>query len=82
MTRVFVSAEAGEELIEAATWYEERSPGLGVALVDAFENAIVLLAGKSPPLSRMPGVAGQRGAKRLLLHRFPFSIVTIERENR
>lgn len=78
MARLFVSAEAGEELIEAAAWYEKRSPGLGIALVDAFENAINLLAGKSPPLTPMPGVAGQRGAKRLFLHQFPFSIVTIE----
>jgi toxin ParE1/3/4 len=81
MARVLVSAEAGQELVEAMAWYEERSPGLGAALVDAFENAVNLLAGKSPPLTPMSGVAGQRGAKRLLLHRFPFSIVAIEKKN-
>ena len=78
MTRVRVSAEASEELEQAAAWYEEQSPGLGANLVDAFEHAIDLLREESPPLVTMGGQSGRRGAKRLLLHRFPFSVVTIE----
>lgn len=81
MPRVRISAEASQELEEAVAWYENERPGLGVKLVEAFENAITLLESDLPPLAAMPGAAGQKGAKRLLLHRFPFSLVTIEKSN-
>ena len=81
MPRVRVGSEAVQELEEAAAWYEARMPGLGTKLVDAFENALSLLEGELPPLTPMLGTAGQRGAKRLLLHRFPFSLIAIERSD-
>lgn len=81
MRVVRVSAEAAEELENAAAWYERESPGLGTRLIDAFEHAITLLKEEMPPLTPMPGEARRRGAKRLLLHRFPYSVVTVQRRD-
>ena len=71
MRRVRVTAEASQELQEAADWYEGETRGLGFRLIDAFEHAIELLRDDFPPLTPVPGDAGDRGAKRLMLHRFP-----------
>ena len=79
MRVVRISAEAAQELVEAAAWYERESPGLGARLIDAFEHAIELLREEMPPLTPLTGEAAHRGAKRLLLHRFPFWVITIER---
>ena len=76
--KVKVSTDATEELIEAAAWYELEVPGLGAQLIDMFEQATARLAEPRPPLVPMVGEAARLGAKRLILQRFPFSIVTIE----
>ena len=80
MRRVRVSAEASREFQEAADWYEGETPGLGFRLIDAVEHAIELLREDFPPQTSGPDDAGHRGAKRLILHRFPFSIITIEQD--
>ena len=78
---VRILAEAADELEHAAVWYEQESPELGLRLVEAFENAVQLLREEFPPLVSMGGKAGRLGAKRLILHRFPFSVVVLERED-
>jgi len=75
--KVRVSTEANKELIEAAAWYELEVPGLGNQLIDAFEQATIRLSEANPPLVPAIGEAARLGAKRLVLQRFPFSIVTI-----
>lgn len=75
--KVKVSTEATEELIEAADWYELEVPGLGDQLIDTFEQATNRLSEPNPPLVPVIGEAAKLGAKRLILQRFPFSIVTI-----
>jgi len=75
--KVKVSTEATEELIEAAVWYELEMPGLGEQLVDTFEQATAKLGKPNPPLVPVIGEAAKLGAKRLILQRFPFSLVTI-----
>lgn len=75
--KVKVSKEAAEELIEAAAWYEQEVPGLGEQLIDTFEQAITILREPNPPLLPVAGAAAKQGAKRLVLQRFPYSIVTI-----
>ncbi|WP_404420101.1 hypothetical protein [Marinospirillum sp.] len=72
-----VSTEAAEELIEAAAWYESEVRDLGEQLIDTFEQAIIKLSEPNPPLVPLVGEAAKLGAKRLILQRFPFSIVTI-----
>ena len=53
--------------------------GLGSRLVDAFEHAINLLDGEMPPLLPLDGSARKKGAKRIILRRFPFSVIVIQR---
>ena len=79
MPIVRISREASEELGEAAAWYERECRGLGSRLIDAFEHAIDLLREDSPPLVPVVGDAALKGAKRLLLHRFPFSVIVLRR---
>ena len=79
MTKVRISRDAAEELNEAVQWYEQESSGLGGKLLDAFEHAVVLLRGKMPPLLPADGNAGKLGAKRIILRRFPYSLIVVQR---
>jgi hypothetical protein len=78
MRTVRVLAQAARELEEAAAWYENEHDGLGTRLLDEFDRAVRLLQDDLPPLTPLIGEAGGLGAKRLLLHRFPFSIVVVD----
>lgn len=77
---VKVSKEAARELEEAAAWYEMEQAGLGNRLIDAFEHAIQLLREPNPPLTPVQGEAARLGGKKLILHRFPFSLITVQFE--
>lgn len=74
-----VNKDAATELEEAASWYEQEEAGLGDRLINAFEQAIQLLEKPNPPLVPVTHNAAKSGARQLILHRFPFSLVTIER---
>jgi hypothetical protein len=78
--RVRVSKEAATELEEAVSWYEQEEVGLGLRLIDAFEEAIELLEEPNPPLVSVPYKAAKAAARQLLLHKFPFSLITIEKQ--
>jgi hypothetical protein len=76
--RVRILHEAAEEAIEAAAWYERERAGLGVVFSQAVNAAIDLLEDEIVPLTNMPGASGLRGAKRLILKRFPYDVVIRE----
>ena len=57
---------------------KKRLPEPGGRLLNAFENALTLLTDEPLPLASTTGQAGSLGAKRLLLHRFPFDVVIVE----
>ena len=78
MRQVRILEEAAEEAIAAASWYDEEKPGLGLEFEQAVEAALDLLEEDMVPLVPVPGVSGDLGAKRLLLRRFPYSIVVRE----
>lgn len=78
MRRVRILEQAAEEAIEAAAWYEQERPGLGIEFAHAVSAAIDLLEDEILPLTNMPGAAGARGIKRLVLKRFPYDIVVWE----
>ena len=78
MVIIKVSMEAARELEEAATWYEKEQRGLGNRLIDAFEHAIQLLREPNPPLTPVQGKAAFLGGQKLILHRFPFSLITVQ----
>ena len=66
---------AANEVTEAAAWYESHRPGLGTEFHSAIEAALDLLQEDVLPLSPVPGRAGQAGAKRLTLKRFPYDVI-------
>ena len=78
MRRARIHAAAVEEAAEAAAWYEEERAGLGVEFERAVEAALDLLEEEIVPLVSVPGGAGARGVKRLLLRRFPFAVIVRE----
>lgn len=81
MKHVKIGKDAALELEEAAAWYEHEQTGLGVRFISAFENALDLLREANPPLTPILGNAGRLGAQKLILHRFPFSVVVQEMEH-
>jgi toxin ParE1/3/4 len=72
---------AEDELTAAASWYEAKQAGLGVSLLDLIDNVVNRICSGSLPGSPAPGVAMEKGARRVLLRRFPYSIVFYERKN-
>jgi toxin ParE1/3/4 len=72
---------AEDELADAASWYEVRQSGLGIALLDLIDKAIETIKSGVSPTSPVPGVKSVKGARRILLRRFPYSIVLYERKD-
>ena len=78
MRKVRILEEASQEAIEAAAWYEYEQPGLGAEFFAAVDAAIDVIEEVFLPLSPLPKEAGDTGARRLILERFPYDIVAIE----
>jgi hypothetical protein len=75
---VRILEEASQEAIEAAAWYEHEQAGLGAEFFAAVDAAIDVIEENFLPLSPLPEEAGDTGARRLILERFPYEIVAIE----
>lgn len=75
-----IHSAAAEEAAEAAAWYEKERPGLGADFERAIDAALDLLEREIVPLTSIPGIAGMRGVKRLMLRRFPYAAVVCERD--
>jgi plasmid stabilization system protein ParE len=76
--RLIVLDEAEEELIEAENWYERQRPGLGRefrAVIDEGMERLVQAPLAASPIANIPAFVG---ARRILVKRFPYSIVFIE----
>jgi toxin ParE1/3/4 len=73
---------AEDELTAAALWYEAKQAGLGVSLLDLIDNMVDRICSGRLPSSPAPGVATEKGARRVLLRRFPYSIVFYESKNK
>ena len=81
MRTVRILEEAAEEAAGAAAWYEMERPGLGIDFINALEAAFDLIEEEILPLLPMTGEAGIKGAKRIILRRFPYDIVAIDRSH-
>ncbi|SRR5713101_8279983 len=79
MRALRIHEAAVDEAVEAAAWYEKERPGLGVEFERAIDAALDLVEEEVVPLTSMPGLAGTRGVKRLVLRRFPYSVIVHER---
>lgn len=67
--------EAWAEMVEAAQWLEDQTPGLGDDLLAAIEGAAIRLAAQPGigQIVRLPGIA--LGHRRLVLRRFSYIVV-------
>lgn len=81
MPKFRILRQAADEAEAAAAWYEQERQGLGGEFVEAIEAAIDVIEDGFLPLSPMPGIAGAQGAKRLILRRFPYDIVIVDRDD-
>jgi toxin ParE1/3/4 len=73
--QIRLAPEAVAEAREASRWYEERSPGIGAALLDEVATAVA-------DLSRWPGAGGliegvlfDGEVRRVPVGRFPYHLV-------
>ena len=79
MPAIRIHPEAAEEAERVTEWYENERPGLGKDFEAAVDAALDLLACDPIPSVPASGVAGERGARRLILKRFPYDVVFVER---
>ena len=81
MRALRIHEAAATEAAEAAAWYEKERPGLGSEFERAIDAALDLLEQDVVPLVPMPGAAGARRVKLLVLRRFPYSVIVREGAN-
>lgn len=67
--------EAEEEIRLAAQWYEDRETGLGGQFLEAVVDALVEIERHPRRFSKPPKLRSTREIHRLLLPRFPYSII-------
>jgi plasmid stabilization system protein ParE len=67
--RLVVGTAAEADVLDAALWYEQRSPGLGREFLRAVDAALAEIAAMP---ERYPIVCGE--ARRALLRRFPYGV--------
>jgi len=77
MPELQILAAAAEEAEAAIRWYEYEQPELGKQLRARFDAALDQLEAGTLAGSSMPGPIGIQGVRRLVLRRFPYSIVFI-----
>jgi hypothetical protein len=77
MPAVRILEAAAAEAAGAAAWYESQRVGLGADFREDFKAALDTLEEGVVPGSPWPGRLGERGVKRILLKRFPFSVVFV-----
>ena len=68
--RILFRPEARAEALEAQAWYESRLPGLGAEFGRAVDAAVATVARNPEAFAVVTGVT-----RRILLRRFPFSLV-------
>ncbi len=70
--------EAEDELLEAQRWYETQRAGLGQEFRSAIDEAMERLLKAPLAASPVAHVPASIGARRVLVKRFPYSIVFID----
>ncbi|GLR63412.1 hypothetical protein [Marinospirillum insulare] len=77
MRKVRILEEASQEAIEAASWFESSLPGLGEEFFNSIKKGIDVIEENILPLSPLPYASNSK-VKRLVLDRFPYSIIALE----
>jgi toxin ParE1/3/4 len=77
---VIVLDEAEDELIEAQNWYETQRSGLGQDFRSAIEEAMERLLKAPLTASPIVNLPSSISARRVLVKRFPYSVVFINHD--
>lgn len=80
MKQLRIHEAAAEELEAAEDWYNHERPGLGFELHDEVDYFLRRVLDGSSPGGAVPYYEGSRRVRRVLMDRFPFSIVFLEHE--
>lgn len=59
-------------------WYEAKSPGLGLELLDEARECFRVIQEQPGAGHPVPGVEPSVGARRVVLKRFPYTVVYVE----
>jgi len=76
---LIVHDRALEEVDDAALWYEEQRPGLGLEFVAEISRSLDRLRNQEPTLAQW--VAGY-SQKKVRVRRFPYTIIYVHEESR
>ena len=76
--RVVIEPAAERELRGARDWYDEQREGLGSLFVDCVDEAIGRISALPSASTAVPGVPHELGVRRVLVKKFPFTVVFIE----
>jgi plasmid stabilization system protein ParE len=76
MTRVVLRLLAEKDILEARAWYEREDPRVGLAFVEELRLSINRVR-ESPLQFRQL----KHGVRRALLHRFPYAVYFVLRED-
>lgn len=77
--QILVLDEAAAEIESSRAWYEAQREGLGREFVTAIRNAIDALGTPPSPSFPVLGVPPSGIARAIMVRRFPFSVVFLER---
>ena len=75
--RIFFRPEARAEMFDARAWYESRSPGLGLEFARAVDAAVASVIRNPHAYTQIEGEC-----RRVILRRFPYSMVYRPETNR
>lgn len=81
MRVLVVEPEAEVEIAAALEWYEEQQPGLGAALLVEVDGMLQRLRTASLPGIGVPGVRRDLRVRRVILERFPYAVIFIDRQS-
>lgn len=79
MRTLRIHPAAADEAADAVRWYESERPGLGSDFEHAVSAAIDIIEQELVPLVTVRSAAKKLGAKQLVLRRFPYSVIVVER---
>jgi hypothetical protein len=79
MRPIRIHSAAAQEAEQAAAWYERERPGLGVDFSAAIEAALDRLENEQVSVAVAVGSGGRRTIRRLILLRFPYDVVFVDR---
>ena len=74
---VRISAEADDELVDAACWYESHREGLGDSFLNAVDTTVARIA-EAPHVGSMVPAVSDQAIRRRPVQRFPYHIVYME----